>query len=444
MKPKTILQKRVVEISQYLPKILDHQKQWAYKECLEHRGYATKNRVLCLDCGETFSPNLVSRKRATCPHCKTKIQIKESRCTTDNQKNYFAICDTLYEFQIVRNFELIAHYKKGQPVKYLLHEILQYWIQPNLKVTMFGLNHTTSGFCDSWGGNMEIRIQSTKSWNRSKYDVYARKYHPDSEIKPEYKKLGIDCNLTGLTFLEAVEEIPYNSKLETLLKAKQYFLINAHINQNGRSVSYYWDSIKICLRKKYKVKDASIWMDYIDLLRYFDKDIRNAKYVCPKNLKLEHDRLMKKKREILAREEREHQRQQIIKRQQNLEKAMTEYVERNKKFFGLEIKDKNISISVLKSVEEFKEEGDELKHCVYTNEYYLKEKSLILSAKVDGKRAETIELILPTLKIEQSRGMNNNPTEHHKKIIQLVTKNLSKIKKLEYPTHRSRKIKQVT
>jgi hypothetical protein len=153
---------------------------------------------------------------------------------------------------------------------------------------------------------------------------------------------------------------------------------------------------------------------------------------------------MKKKREILAREERQRQRQEIIIRQQNLEKAMKEYVERNKKFFGLEIKDKNISISVLKSVEEFKEEGDDLNHCVYTNEYYLKEKSLILSAKVDGKRTETIELILPTLKIEQSRGLNNNPTEHHKKIISLVTKNLTKIKKLEYPTHRSRKIKQVS
>jgi hypothetical protein len=123
---------------------------------------------------------------------------------------------------------------------------------------------------------------------------------------------------------------------------------------------------------------------------------------------------------------------------------MKEYVERNKKFFALEIKDKNISISVLKSVEEFKEEGDELNHCVYTNEYYLKEKSLILSAKVDGKRTETIELILPTLKIEQSRGLNNNPTEHHQKIIQLVTRNLTKIKKLECPTHRSRKIKQVS
>jgi hypothetical protein len=84
----------------------------------------------------------------------------------------------------------------------------------------------------------------------------------------------------------------------------------------------------------------------------------------------------------------------------------------------------------LQSIDEFKEEGDELKHCVYTNEYYLKEQSLILSAKVDGKRVETIELKLPELKIEQSRGINNKSTEHHDQIIKLVEKNLKQIRKI--------------
>ena len=104
------------------------------------------------------------------------------------------------------------------------------------------------------------------------------------------------------------------------------------------------------------------------------------------------------------------------------------------KFFDLEFKKGNISITVLKSIDEFKEEGDELKHCVYTNEYYLKEKSLILSAKVDGHRAETIELKLPELKIEQSRGLKNQPTKHHDTIIKLVESNLEKIRKIVIKT----------
>ena len=44
-------------------------------------------------------------------------------------------------------------------------------------------------------------------------------------------------------------------------------------------------------------------------------------------------------------------------------------------------------------------------HCVFDNAYYLKENSLILSATIEGRRIETIELNLDTLKVVQSRGV---------------------------------------
>ena len=197
-----------------------------------------------------FSPQLVKRKKAVCPHCENKLDIKELRCTTDRQVNYFAITEIVDEFQVVRNFEIIANYKKGFKADIFIHEIIQYWIQPDLKVTMFGKKHNLNYFCDSWGGNMEIREDARYSYHGKKYDVYARKYHPDSVIKPEYKMHGIDTNLQQVTFLDAIKHIPHYPKLETLLKAKQYWLVDAHINQSGRSINYYWDSIKICLRNK--------------------------------------------------------------------------------------------------------------------------------------------------------------------------------------------------
>jgi DNA-directed RNA polymerase subunit RPC12/RpoP len=431
MKPKTRLQFRVAQLANDLHPISKKQKEWAYIECLEHRGYATKNKVLCLDCGETFSPNLVIRKKAVCPHCNTKIQVKQSRCTTDTQTNYFAITEIVEEFQVVRNFEVNAYYKKGIPVKYHLQEIIQYWIQPDLKTTLFGLSHHTQGYCDSWSGSMEIRTENARSWRPDKYDVYARRYHPDSEIKPEYKKYGINHKLKGLSFLEAIRMVPQSSKLETLLKAKQYGLL---VLGNSYRIDTFWSTFKICIRNKYYPKDHVIYLDYLELLKYFKKDIRNAKYVCPKDLKKAHDILVRKKREILRLEEREREKQAALKRQERLEQATVEYVQRMQKFFDLEFKNGNISITVLKSIDEFKQEGDELKHCVFTNEYYLKEKSLILSAKVDGIRAETIEVKIPEMKIEQSRGLKNNPTEHHDKIIKLLNKNLNTIREIVIKT----------
>ena len=68
-------------------------------------------------------------------------------------------------------------------------------------------------------------------------------------------------------------------------------------------------------------------------------------------------------------------------------------------------------------------------HCVYSNEYYLKPNSLILSATIDGKRVETIEVSLKTLKVLQSRGVCNKNTEYHDRIIELVNKNKRLIRK---------------
>lgn len=430
MKPRNKLHHRVVDLAESLFVISKQQKEWAYKECLEHRAYQTKSRVLCLDCGETFSPTLVSRKKAVCPHCNTKVQVKESRNTTDTQTNYFAITDIVEEFQVVRNFELKAYYKKGKPVDYKLHEIIQYWIQPDFKVTMFGLSHNTQGCCDSWGGSMEIREEPKYSYGGSKYEVYARKYHPDSVIKPEYKKHGISHNLQGLTFIEAIKMVPRNPKLETLLKSKQYSLLE--LGESYR-LNDYWPSIKICLRNKYKVKDRRIYIDYLDLLKYFKKDLRNSKYVCPKDLKKAHDVLMKKKREILRLEEVEKNRLAILKRQENLKKETIAYVERMKKFFEIEFKKSSLKIVPLKSIDDFKTEGDMLKHCVFTNEYYSKQESLILSARIDNKPIETIEISLKKLKIEQSRGLENKATEHHDDIIKLVNQNMHKIRAIINP-----------
>ena len=61
--------------------------------------------------------------------------------------------------------------------------------------------------------------------------------------------------------------------------------------------------------------------------------------------------------------------------------------------------------------------------CVFSNAYYLKEDSLILSATIDGKRIETIEVSLRTLEVVQSRGVCNKNTAYHEQIVNLVNAN---------------------
>lgn len=421
MKPRTKIEIKVSELSNKTSLITNEVKEWAFKECLDHKAYATKNRVLCLDCGEVFSPKLVFRKKSKCPNCNTNVEVKNSRNTTDKQISYFAIAEIIEDFQVIRNFQLIAIYKKGVPVSYFLHEILQYWVNSigyDMKYQTFGLMHNTQGNCDSWGGKMETRKEN--NYYQRKYDVYVDNYYPKSVFKQEYLKYGINSNLKGLSFLEAIRIIPGNSNLETLLKAKQYNLIQKSINSQ---INYYWNSIKICLRNKYFVKDASMYFDYLELLRYFKKDLRSPKYVCPKKLLKEHDILVKKKQIIQKKQKIENIKNQISESQK-------EYIKEKRKFFELEFKKGSLTISPIKEVRDFMDEGEELKHCVFTNEYYNKKDSLILTAKVNNKRVETVEICLSQMKIIQSRGEGNKNTKYNDKIIELVKSNLHRISQI--------------
>jgi hypothetical protein len=99
------------------------------------------------------------------------------------------------------------------------------------------------------------------------------------------------------------------------------------------------------------------------------------------------------------------------------------------RFFGIRFTDGVIEIRTLDSVEEIMNEGDIMHHCIFANEYHLKPDSLILSARIDGRRTETIEFSLSQMRVVQSRGICNKNTEHHDRIINLVKKNIKSIQK---------------
>lgn len=105
------------------------------------------------------------------------------------------------------------------------------------------------------------------------------------------------------------------------------------------------------------------------------------------------------------------------------------FVEAKGRFFGVEFSDGEICIKVLDSVEAIRQEGEAMHHCVFTNEYYLKADSLILSATIDGKRIETIEVSLKRMEVVQSRGVCNKNTPYHGQILKLMKGNMSLIRK---------------
>lgn len=75
-------------------------------------------------------------------------------------------------------------------------------------------------------------------------------------------------------------------------------------------------------------------------------------------------------------------------------------------------------------MQEFLEEGQALLLYVFTKEYYLTENRLILSASIDGKQIETIELSLGTVEVLQYPDWMNQNSEYHEHIIKLRHRNI--------------------
>lgn len=402
--------------------------KWAKEKVVAHNGYRTKKFIYCTECGQYFdNTGIKDGKKETCPHCGTKLTIITSKKRTDKEERFFCIVDKFEEYQVFRYIYMLRSNNHGKPAHYFIDEVMQKWMSDDEEVTIVAkarLMNSTYIF-DGWshGSEMQIRTRGM-GYNSFDYEVCVQMTYPIQKWKNTYKKYGVNRQIKGADPYWLLKGVKYEPKNETLLKAKQYSLLGYVTNGNTSFINRYWPTVKICMRNKYIVKDASIYGDYLQLLERYHKDLHNAFYVCPKDLKKAHDQYVAKRNKEIAEEEKKRQLEKLLKQK----KSEEEFIKLKSKFFDLNLSDGKIVIVVLKSLEEFKQEGEAMKHCVFTNEYIKKKDSLILSARIGEKRIETIELNLKTLDVVQSRGACNQNTEYHDRIIGLVKKNIGLIR----------------
>ncbi len=418
MKPKNKFQKQIVEARRKLPEITDAQIKWAYKHCIEHLGQKTaKGVITCLECNHQWT-DTKKKEHCNCPNCKTKLRVVETRKRSFLDYEYLCIVTACEGFQVLRFLYVECKMKKGEAPRYFNMEVVQRWIAPNGKYATMARLRPMGFFRQDWNWSSDLEIRPEKPL----YNITPTEVYPRQKLIPEVERSGYNKQLFDFTPFDVFSFLIGNSKAETLLKAGQTDLFRYFAYNTRKDINDYWASIRICIRNGYSMNNVSEWCDYIDLLRFFDKDLHNAKYVCPKNLKAEHDKYVKKKRALLEQERREKNRRKAMEKEKL-------FHEMKSKFFGIEFTDGLIHVRVLESVDEIMQEGDIMHHCVFSNEYHLKADSLILSAYMEDKRLETIELSLSELKILQCRGVCNQNTEYHNQILNLVNKNIPLIQK---------------
>lgn len=423
MNPVYKINQQITELSKWkLPPIYPDQIQWGYDHCLGKYAHQSRGKMYCLECGHSWKPTN-KRKIQTCPECHNRLETIKDYRTYCKDSAYLAVVTVCKGFQVVRMVWISKTMKMNFRAEYFAKEIMQHWIDENANHTTMTISvNGMSQACDSWLWSSEMKVKYNTSYKASfRHNISPYKTYPKAQILPEFKRNGFKGDFHGISPLEFFPELIRNQHFETLLKAKQYSLMRFSIDN---AIHHrLWPSVKICLRNKYIVKDGRIWSDYIDLLTYFNKDVRNAHFICPANLKEEHDRLVIKKEKILTL-------RRIEDKKRTTEQDQLKFMKEKSKFFDLKLTEGNIDIIVLNSISEFQIEAKEMHHCLYSNGYYRLSDSLILSARKDNKRIETIEVSLSKMKVIQSRGLLNANTGYHDQIINLVNRNINVIQQI--------------
>lgn len=431
MIPKTKLQVEVWNLHKGLYDPVDQEPFVISK----HDFYYTTHYkdLICLECNHQWKPEMALWKEETigvkCPHCDKKLKKIAINNGQFTRVITYSVVQVVDRFQVVRYFSCWKSMYKNKKPSYWFRNLFEEWKDYDKnKEVVIGLNTTWTGDGFSSSG-YEVRYNNRK-YGQTEYDRFASDFNcPGAEFLPRFKKYGLGYDFHNCDYRYLLKKLEGSPMIETLLKAKQKELLFYAVHKDERYRSY-WSQIKILLRHKYKLNDAGIWYDYLQLLKEFGKDISNPKFILPKNLKKSHNEYVVKKQKQTekARIERELKRQESERLKAEAEEALKNI--KKEVFKGFVMKKGDVLIVPLIEDDDVKEEGKILKHCVHANAYHKKPGILLMSARVDGKRIETIEISLASYSIIQCRGKGNGITQYHDEIIAIVRQNMGKISRL--------------
>lgn len=412
MKPRNKKQQHIVELSGRLRPLTT--AKWAFSHTIDHYAYRLKSgKTVCMDCGHEWQE--VGFGIYRCPNCGERVEIRNTKERVIRDKSYFNVITTMEGYQVIRMFLMIVEMRKGMKAKPAYLEIGSYWIDPKGGKTVVGLQRTLGYYIDSFafGSPLEIRYDNDAFNHIADQWVY-----PRIKVTDTIKRNGFKGSCHHIHPVTLFQQLLSNPKAETLMKSNEIELLRYLCARPTckADIDTYWNTIKIANRNGYKVKDSQMWMDYIKMLERCGKDIQSPKYICPANLQEAHDEYVEKVNRLRRKEQQEKDRQQAIEDKAKFEELKSRY-------FGLAMTDGEIEIHSIDSIDDYYKIGEKNHICCGTAKYFLKEKTLTLTAYIGNKQIATVEISLDDFHIIQCRAFANQVCEYTEQIAGIINAN---------------------
>lgn len=204
------------------------------------------------------------------------------------------------------------------------------------------------------------------------------------------------------------------------------------------------DIIRLCVKHKFHLFEHNVeedryyrgrsycferydWWNYISDIRKLGKDWRNPHYLCPDNISAAESkvrRMLLKKFPEMSLEERIQKKFDKLKR----------------RYIGIVFEEGDLTVMTLDSPKAYIEESNEMHNCIASDRCYLKVNSLILCARLKGKRIADIELSLKDYRIIQCKGPFNKDVPECNRIAALIEKNIPEIQSRQFIRKRKKAI----
>ena len=417
MKPRNKKQERILAMSGQLRPLSNAQMQWALNYTINHFAYRLKNgKAVCLKCGHEWNAN---EGVCRCPHCGISLEVKTTKERVRKDKSYFNIITAKGGYQVIRMFLMSVELRKGMVAEPSFQEIGQYWLDENGNATVVGLRRTIGWYVDSFDYCSKLELRRDNDAFQFIADQWV---YPRIKVTDTIKRNGFDGHTYDINPLTLFKELLTNPKAETLMKSGDVEMLRylCHSPFNADEIDFYWKSIKVAKRAGFEFEDAQMWMDYIKMLERMGKDLHSPVLVAPQDLQTVHDLYS-------AKVERQRIKAQREKDRKKAEADEAKFEELKGRYIGLVTTDGEIVVHTLNSVAEYYDEGSRQHICVGSAGYYLKENSLVFTAKIKGQTIATIEISLKDYSIIQCRAFANKVCQYQDRIAQIISDNIKMI-----------------
>lgn len=419
MKARTKIEKEIERLAKTLPPITGKHISQAKDKCYPHQAWQMGRDFgcFCTDCGHEFYSEARSGE-VTCPNCGRTLTVLRTRKQNKKDSEIFAVVTVHCGWQVVRYIEMRKQIIRFgvHPISWDYAEVAQAWINENGERRFRAVSYSCSFYYYKFRFDTPLRIRD----KQNSYDYCVAGVYSPQRILPVVRRNGYDGKVGNDSPSFVIKQLLTNAYYETLYKAGyRKFLKDTSTND---AIRLNWPSLRICIRQNYKPSDAGLWYDMMRNIRELGLDERNPHYVCPADLKAAHDE-MSRRVEVMRAKEREEERKAQLRNDRKL-------LEKKRGYFGICFGTSSVKVTVLSSIEEYEEEGKAMHHCVFTNRYFDKKNSLILSAKdAGGTRLATVELSLKSYKVLQCRAACNAKPKQFDEIVRLVESHANDFRK---------------